>query len=254
MVRWGRNGALWVPVVLLVGSGGGLAAQQPDLGLRQSRGDLRHDHDYALNVAVVRETGQPVIPIFEGWIPKPDGTITLSFSYFNLNSMEPLDIPFGPDNYMEPREFDGAQPTHFAPAAECCNRRHLSAFTVTVPGDFEGDVVWTLRSQGREYSVPGRAVHEAYRMDDLEAYTISPVAPGDQVRPGPGGALGTGPLRRHVLWSAHGGRGQSVTSENVGGPATSLRQRRYLEAMPGSRWQLGQRALWCGIIIRVRVR
>ena len=27
--------------------------------------------------------GEPVIPVFEGWIPNPDGTITLSFGYFS---------------------------------------------------------------------------------------------------------------------------------------------------------------------------
>ena len=183
--------AVWVASVSVMGGWGGLGAQDANIGLGQSRGDLRPDLGYALLTAPVRERGQPVIPIFEGWFPNPDGTITMSFSYFNLNSKEAVDVPFGPDNFIEPREFHGNQPTHFVPASLCCNRRYLSAFTVNVPGDFQGDVVWTLRSQGRTYSVPGRALHEAYRMDNLEAYTISPVAPELRFF-GPEGPVGRG--------------------------------------------------------------
>ena len=171
---------------------GEVTAQQQELGLRASRGGLPHDHDFPLNIAPVREYGQPVIPVFEGWFPNPDGTVTLTFEYFNLNSQEAVDVPLGPDNFIEPREYDGVQPTHFHPAPLCCNRRHLSSFIVTIPGDYTGDVVWTLRSQGQTYSVPGRAVHEAYRMDDLEAFTISPVAPELRFDSDPDGATGRG--------------------------------------------------------------
>ena len=184
--------AVWAATILALGGWRGLEAQELDLGLRQTRGEIRSDLGYALNIAPVRESGQPVIPIFEGWFPNADGTIKLSFEYFSLNSQEALDIPLGPDNFIEPREFDGAQPTHFHPAPDCCNRRHLSSFTVTVPGGFEGDVVWTLRSRGQTYSVPGRALHEAYRMDDLEAFTISPVAPELRFAPEPEGPTGRG--------------------------------------------------------------
>lgn len=187
--------AVWVASVSVMGGWGGLEAQDANtnIGLSQSRGDLRPDLGYALLTAPVRERGQPVIPIFEGWIPNIDGMngmTRLSFSYFNLNSKEAVDIPLGPGNFIEPREFDGDQPTHFVPASRCCNRRYLSAFTVDVPADFQGDVVWTLRSQGRTYSVPGRAKHEAYRMDNLEAYTIAPVAP--ELRFVPEGPVGRG--------------------------------------------------------------
>lgn len=181
--------ALGVPVL---GGGQALEAQEADLGLRQTRGEIRSDLGFPLNIAPVRERGQPVIPIFEGWVPNSDGTITLSFEYFNLNSAESLDIPLGPDNFIEPREFDGAQPTHFHPAPTCCNRRHLSSFTVRVPAGFEGDVVWTLTSRGQTYSVPGHALHEAYRMDNLEAFTISPVAPELRFDPDPNGPTAIG--------------------------------------------------------------
>ena len=178
-MRYAHYVALGVASIAVMGGWGGLAAQEAELGLYQSRGTLRPDLGYALLTAPVRERGQPVIPIFEGWIPNIDGMngmTRLSFSYFNLNSKEAVDIPLGPGNFIEPKEFDGNQPTHFVPAPQCCNRRYLSAFTVDVPGDFEGDVVWTLVQQGRTYSVPGRVTYEAYRMDNMEAYTTAPVS------------------------------------------------------------------------------
>ena len=66
----------------------------------------------------LRPTGQPVIPVFEGWMTRPDSTHDLCFGYFNMNLEEAIDIPLGPDDYIEPPEFDGAQPTHFMEVPE----------------------------------------------------------------------------------------------------------------------------------------
>ena len=190
--------ALGVASVLVMGGWAGLAAQyeepEGELGLMQSRGALKPDLEYPLLTSAVRQSGQPVIPIFEGWIPNVDGMNSmtrLSFSYFNLNSAEGVDIPLGPNNFIEPTQFDGYQPTHFVPASECCNRRYLSSFSVDVPADYTGDVRWTLIQDGRTYSVPGRRLYEAYRMDNLEAFTISPVA-AELRFGGPGGPSGRG--------------------------------------------------------------
>ena len=65
------------------------------------------------NEQVLRPSGQPVIPLFEGYYENPDGTYEICFGYFNLNTEQDLDVPFGPANFIEPTEFDGGQPTHF---------------------------------------------------------------------------------------------------------------------------------------------
>ena len=91
---------------LLALSGERWAALQAQRGAPPGR-------DWPLAIANILPSGQPVIPIFESWIPNPDGTIQFSFGYINLNSKEALDIPVGPDNFIEPRKFDGFQPTHF---------------------------------------------------------------------------------------------------------------------------------------------
>ena len=170
----------------------------------QNRGQ-RLPNDWPLAITNVLPSGQPVIPIFESWYPNPDGTIVFSFGYLNLNSAEALDIPVGPDNFIEPRKFDGFQSTHFdvAPKERARFARHQSVFIVTVPKDFKGDVVWTLRVRGQTYSSPARATREEYGIEEFESLTEAPVAP--MLKFGASGPAGrgrngfiAGPLRAAV--------------------------------------------------------
>ncbi len=52
------------------------------------------------NEQVLRPSGQPVIPLYEGYYPNPDGTYEICFGYFNLNTEEDVDIPLGPNNVI----------------------------------------------------------------------------------------------------------------------------------------------------------
>ena len=116
------------------------------------------------NEQVLRPSGQPVIPLYEGYYPNPDGTYEICFGYFNLNTEEVVDIPLGPDNFIEPAELDGLQPTHFDSVPTAGYRRHFCVFSVTVPQDFgDGRVVWTLRSAGETVSTPGKLIAEYFR-------------------------------------------------------------------------------------------
>ncbi len=117
---------------------------------------------------LVRATGGPVVPIFEGWFPNPDGSYQLCFGYFNTNTETVFDIPVGANNRVEPDEFNGLQPTHFLPQPDG-GRRHYCVFSVTVPSDWgDRDVRWTLVDEltGQEFSSPGRLVHSTYRHDE----------------------------------------------------------------------------------------
>jgi hypothetical protein len=147
--------------------------------LQAQRGAPPNTPNWPLAIRNILPSGQPVVPIFESWIPNPDGTIQFSFGYINLNSEEALDIPLGPSNFIEPSRFNGFQPTHFdvAPKGRARFARHQSVFIVTVPKDFKGDVVWTLRVRGQTYSSPARATREEYGIEDLESLTEAPVAP-----------------------------------------------------------------------------
>ena len=138
-----------------------------------------------------RPSGDPVVPIFEGWYRNPDGTFELSFGYFNVTTEETLEIPLGSDNFIEPAECDGRQPTVFEPVPES-DRRHWGAFTVTVPADFGSrDVVCTLHVRGQTLSVPGRLTSPAYELAGWESPGRSSVSP--LLRWAPDGPVGRGP-------------------------------------------------------------
>jgi hypothetical protein len=125
----------------------------------------------------LRPTGQPVIPIFEGWMARPDGSHDLCFGYFNMNMEEAIDIPLGPDNLIEPAEFNGLQPTHFLEVPER-EGRYYCVFTVNVPADFGAKrVVWTLRQKGRTFEVPGHTTLRGYQITDLVHVSRDLMAP-----------------------------------------------------------------------------
>lgn len=99
-----------------------------------------------------------VAPYFDGFYQNPDGSYTLSFGFMNRNDEALIEIPIGVNNRIEPAEYDGVQPTTF-PVVRYSGfggPRERGAFGVVVPADFEGDVWWTLRTDGYETRVPGR--------------------------------------------------------------------------------------------------
>ncbi len=128
-----------------------------------------HLRDYPL--ATRGASGESVAPFFNGWIKNEDDSVTMIFGFANQNREATIDIPLGPNNYIEPAQFDGMQPTHFPVYLRrgFVGIQERGAFAVTVPADMAGtEVVWTLTSGGRTYSVPGRATSTAYEMSDGE--------------------------------------------------------------------------------------
>lgn len=90
-------------------------------------------------------SGQDIVPSFDGWLRNADGTFTFVFGYMNRNYKEQLAIPAGPDNQVEPGSaLDQGQPTYFLP------RRHAWVFHVTVPADWgKKELVWTITAHGK---------------------------------------------------------------------------------------------------------
>ena len=125
---------------------------------------------YDWSARTLRPSGQPIIPAFEGWYQEDDGSYRLCFGYWSGNIEAEVDIPHGPDNFIEPAEFDGVQPTHFMPVPRTGYRKHYCVFTVRIPEDHAGrDVVWTLRLGGSEFSAPGRVTAPAYMLDEPDS-------------------------------------------------------------------------------------
>lgn len=89
-------------------------------------------------------SGQSVIPYYEGWIKNADGTFDLVFGYFNRNYQEEFSIPAGANNKIEPGAIDQGQPTYFLP------RRQRFIYRVRVPANFgKGVVTWSITSHGK---------------------------------------------------------------------------------------------------------
>lgn len=131
-----------------------------------------------LMVRNLREFGQPVIPLFEGWFPGRDGGHDLCFGYYNMNLEEVKTVPVGPDNRVEPARYDGPQPTHFdpVPPSPLRHRRTFCAFTVHVDNPSER-VTWTLRFDGRDYAVPSNdfAVYQINEPNQDSRGSIAPI-------------------------------------------------------------------------------
>ena len=102
--------------------------------------------------------GNFVAPYFDGYYKNEDGTYTLSFGFMNRNDEDLIEIPLGPDNFIEPAQYDGVQPTTFPVVSYSGfgGPRERGVFGVVVPADFEGDVWWTLTTDGYTTKVPGR--------------------------------------------------------------------------------------------------
>ncbi len=136
-----------------------------------------------------------VAPYFDGFYQNEDGTYTLSFGFMNRNDAELIEIALGPDNFIEPAEFDGGQPSTF-PVVQYSGfggPRERGAFGVIVPADFEGDVWWTLTTDGYTTRVPGRLDSPGRIIRGAYELSTTPMAAGS-LRPsirftetGPGG-------------------------------------------------------------------
>jgi hypothetical protein len=132
IIRWPSIAAFFVPLCLCVF----VFPQTPQL---------------PTEIPEVRfNSGQDIVPYFEGWLRNPDGTYDLVFGYFNRNWKEELVIPPGADNKVEPNGPDAGQPTYFLP------RRQRWIYRLRVPADFGNkEVSWTITAHGRAETAYG---------------------------------------------------------------------------------------------------
>ena len=182
-----------------------------------------------LPFAAVKSSGQTVTPAFEGWYRNPDGTFSISFGYFNRNADEVVQIPIGPDNFIEPGDANQGQPTEFQP------RRNWGVFAIKVPAGFgEKKITWTLKFRGATYAIPGN-LHPNWQIDALEGeagYGNTPpvvkfAADGPEAR-GPGG-ITAGPVTATTsqplaltVWASDDGKGPAAAGRAGAAPAAPV--------------------------------
>ena len=111
--------------------------------------------------------GQTIQPIFQGWSSNEDGTFDMHFGYLNRNYVEQLNVPVGPDNFIDMAGLDQvqSQPTFFH------SRSNRDIFTVTVPADFgmDREIVWSLNTQGKTLQAVGWLQAE-WEIDEYGGY------------------------------------------------------------------------------------
>ena len=132
-------------------------------------------------------SGQTVTPAYEGWYENPDGSLALSFGYYNRNTEEVVNIPIGPSNRIvgaPDSNLDQGQPTRFEV------ERHWGVFTIVVPADFKGEVAWHLENQDKVFRVPAN-LDTDYIIDAIVGDANGNLPP--EIRFEENGPIGKGP-------------------------------------------------------------
>ena len=132
-------------------------------------------------------TGQTVTPAYEGWYENEDGTIAVSFGYYNRNAREVLDIPIGSANRilgLPAGDANQGQPTHFEPG------RHWGVFTVNIPAGSTTKPIWHLENQGKTFHIPANLSSD-YIIDAIAGDANGNFPP--ELRFQENGAIGHGP-------------------------------------------------------------
>lgn len=116
--------------------------------------------------------GRSITGAYEGWYDNKDGSHVFLVGYYNRNLAQPVDIPVGPNNHIDPGGPDFGQPTHFLPG------RQVGVFTVTVPKAFPSgqQLTWTIVDNGMTTSIPLR-MHPDYVISPFEDAAVGNTPP-----------------------------------------------------------------------------
>ena len=120
-----------------------------------------------------RQFGTSVTGAFEGWFAAPDGTRYFLIGYLNRNNNQPVDVPIGPNNHIDPGGPDLGQPTHFLPG------RHWGMFVVKVPPEFttpDQRLTWTIVANGQSTVIPLR-LHPDYSVSPFTDVAVKNTPP-----------------------------------------------------------------------------
>jgi hypothetical protein len=122
----------------------------------------------ALVVAVVliqpmfAQPTQPIYLQYDGFVRNPDGTITVSFGYFNMNNVN-VTIQPGGANSFAPGAGDRNQPVTFLKG------RHRFACSMVVDKSFDGKLQWTLQHAGKTSVTTAKTLDPLYELEKRSA-------------------------------------------------------------------------------------
>jgi hypothetical protein len=115
----------------------------------------------ALGTPAVRLTAQPTQPVYlqyDGYVRNKNGTLTLSFGYFNMNNVDVV-VPPGDANGFAPGPADRNQPVTFRKG------RHRFACSMVVDGTFNGKLQWAVTFAGKTITTTPKALDPLYELE-----------------------------------------------------------------------------------------
>jgi hypothetical protein len=111
-----------------------------------------------LTVRVDAQPTQPIYLQYDGYVRNKNGTLTLSFGYFNMNNVD-VTVPPGDGNLFTPGAGDRNQPVTFLKG------RHRFACSMVVDPTFDGKLQWTVTFAGRTQTTTPKALDPLYELE-----------------------------------------------------------------------------------------
>jgi hypothetical protein len=101
---------------------------------------------------------QPIYLQYDGFVRNKNGTITVSFGYFNMNNVS-VTIQPGDANTFTPGAADRNQPVTFLKG------RHRFACSMVVDAGFDGKLQWTVKHGGKTNVTTARTLDPLYELE-----------------------------------------------------------------------------------------
>ncbi len=115
----------------------------------------------ALGTMTIELLAQPTQPIYlqyDGYVKNKNGTLTLSYGYFNMNNVD-VTVQPGAANGFTPGPADRNQPVTFLKG------RHRFACSMVVDKTFDGKLQWTVKFAGRTEITTAKALDPLYELE-----------------------------------------------------------------------------------------
>jgi hypothetical protein len=110
------------------------------------------------NATAAAQPTRPIYVQYDGFVRNKNGTLTLSFGYFNTNNVDVTVAP-GDANLFTPAPADRNQPITFLKG------RHRFACSMIVDGSFSGPLQWTLEFAGKAQTTTAKVLDPLYELE-----------------------------------------------------------------------------------------
>ena len=110
------------------------------------------------NARVAAQPTQPIYLQYDGYVKNKNGTLTLSYGYFNMNNVD-VTVQPGDANGFTPGPSDRNQPITFLKG------RHRFACSMVVDKSFNGKLQWTVQFAGQTEITTPKALDPLYELE-----------------------------------------------------------------------------------------